>query len=139
MSKRTFYIIASHKQINNNNNIPPPPPLPISLQEFMGLMGDHMVNLGEAKKEKEAKKQKSEQERQKQQEEAMRRELEKADPEVAKVLQNQEVAQILADPNMQKIMQECTQPGVLRKYMSDPVIAKKFRILQKHGLIQMHF
>ena len=109
------------------------------LQEFMGLMGDHMVNLGEAKKEKEAKKQKSEQERQKQQEEAMRRELEKADPEVAKVLQNQEVAQILADPNMQKIMQECTQPGVLRKYMSDPVIAKKFRILQKHGLIQMHF
>ena len=47
--------------------------------------------------------------------------------------------EILADPNMQKIMQECTQPGVLRKYMSDPVIAKKFRILQKHGLIQMHF
>ena len=31
------------------------------LQEFMGLMGDHMVNLGEAKKEKEAKQQKEQQ------------------------------------------------------------------------------
>ena len=102
------------------------------LQEFMGLMGDHMVNLGENKKEQEAKKQK-------QQQEAMQKELEKADPEVAKVLRNQEVASILADPNMQKIMQECTKPGVLRKYMNDPAIAKKFRLLQKHGLIQMHF
>ena len=106
------------------------------LQEFMGLMGDHMVNLGESKKEQEAKKQKQQQE---QQQEAMRKELEKADPEVAKVLRNQEVASILADPNMQKIMQECTKPGVLRKYMNDPDIAKKFRLLQKHGLIQMHF
>ncbi len=106
------------------------------LQEFMGLMGDHMVNLGAAKKEKEAKNQKLEKEKQ---QEAMRKELEKADPEVAKVLQNQEVASILADPNMQKIMQECTKPGMLRKYMSDPAIAKKFRLLQKHGLIQMHF
>ena len=68
------------------------------LQEFMGLMGDHMVNLGESKKEQEAKKQKQQQE---QQQEAMRKELEKADPEVAKVLRNQEVASILADPNMQ--------------------------------------
>ena len=52
------------------------------LQEFMGLAGDHMVNLGESKKEQEAKKQKQQQE---QQQEAMRKELEKADPEVAKV------------------------------------------------------
>ena len=47
-----------------------------------------------------------------------------------KGLTKQEVAQILADPNMQKIMQECTQPGVLRKYMST-VIAKKLPYLAK--------
>jgi hypothetical protein len=100
------------------------------LNEFTGLMGDHMTKLGENQKEKEEKELKQKQEE-------MRKEIAKNDPEVAKVLENQDVASILADPEMQRIMQECTKPGVLRKYMSDPTIAKKFRILQQHGLIQI--
>ena len=107
------------------------------LQEFMGLMGDHMVNLGEDLKEKEEREKKEAEKEMERKKEEMRKEIAKKDPEVAKVLANQDVASILADPEMQKIMRECTQPGVLRKYMQNPEIAKKFRLLQQHGLIQI--
>ena len=99
------------------------------MQEFLGLMGDHMQKLGQKEK---SNKEINERARK---EEAMKK-IKSEDPEVAKVLSNPEVFNLLNDPEMKKILQECsTTPYALNKYMNDPKIRKKLEMMKKFGLV----
>ena len=100
------------------------------MQEFMGMMGDHMHQLGEKEQHNQVINEKA------QKEEAMKK-IKKEDPEVAKALSNPEVFELLNDPQMKAILQECsTTPYALGKYMQDPKIRQKLMMMKKYGLIQ---
>ena len=101
------------------------------MQEFMGMMGDHMHKLGE----KQAHNAKINEAAAK--EEAMKQ-IKKEDPEVGKVLANEELMGLLNDPEMKRIMQECASTdGALQRYlMHDPKVRNKLLLMRKHGLIR---
>lgn len=61
-----------------------------------------------------------------------------ADDEVRKVMSNKALIDILRDPGMQRILEECRLDGrKLQHYMRDPDIKRKFVILSKAGLIRI--
>ena len=100
------------------------------MQEFMGMMGDHMHKLGEKEKSNKIINERAAKE------EAMKK-VKKEDPDVARVLSNPEVYDLLNDPEMKAILHECsTTDGALGKYMRDPKIRQKLELMKKYGLIQ---
>jgi hypothetical protein len=100
------------------------------MEEFMGLMGDHMHNLGAKQKHNQEINERA------QKEEAMKK-IRSEDPEVAQALANPEVFNLLNDPEMKAIMKECSeQQYALGKYMQDPKIRKKLMKMKELGLIQ---
>jgi len=55
---------------------------------------------------------------------------------VDQVLAKPEVKKLLEDGEVQKVLAECGDPNIFRKYQKDLVWQEKFKILQENGLIQ---
>lgn len=118
------------------------------IQEWVGMMGGHFDKLG--KKEEEEKKQKKQEEAKKAvgtnpitgkeirwdnlPEEAKDQ---KADEQVQKILGTPELAALLNDPEMHKVLQDCGNPGRLGHYMRDPQWGPKLRMMADAGLVQI--
>jgi hypothetical protein len=69
---------------------------------------------------------------------AREKRLPNADDEVTAALSDKDLVNVLRDPVMQRIMEECRLDGrKLPKYLRDPDIRRKFMVLQKHGLIRI--
>lgn len=127
------------------------------LMEFAGVMGDHFLTLNEessalageeAKKEEEPKK--LMREIGPLEEKAMRavkenihiqqQRHEQLDNEVQQILSNDFIRSILLDPQMQQILQDCSNDGgngKLRYYMEHDDFGPKLRVLMKAGLIKV--
>lgn len=54
---------------------------------------------------------------------------------VEKVLQQPELKELLMDPSMQRVLQECGEPQVLARYMRHPEIGPKLQLMARAGLI----
>ncbi|CAM9264305.1 unnamed protein product [Hapterophycus canaliculatus] len=54
---------------------------------------------------------------------------------VEEVLQRPELRELLMDPGMQRVLQECGDPQVLAQYMRHPEFGSKLRIMSRAGLI----
>lgn len=118
------------------------------IQEWVGMMGGHFEKLG--KKEADEKKKKAQEEAKKAttKNPVTGKEIrwdtlpaeakdEKADEKVQKILANQELAGLLNDPEMHKVLQDCGNPGRLGYYMRDPQWGPKLRMMADAGLVQI--
>lgn len=54
---------------------------------------------------------------------------------VEKVLQQPELRELLMDPGMQRVLQECGDPRVLARYMRHPDFGPKLQLMARAGLI----
>ncbi|EQC31369.1 hypothetical protein SDRG_10971 [Saprolegnia diclina VS20] len=101
------------------------------LRDFMQFMGAHFEALGKAADADAAKA-------------SQRHALEAAaqtpqeQAQVQRILSDPELQAILSDPEMQAVLQRCTAPGVLLRYLHDPIVGPKIRKLQAAGLVQLH-
>jgi len=57
--------------------------------------------------------------------------------QVQKILQDKELTNILMDPNFQRVMQDCSTPGKMQKYMHHPEYGRKLRKLIEAGLLKI--
>lgn len=119
-----------------------------SFTELMSLLSTHFKALGKAANEKTAA---EEADRKKVADgplaqEALRRAAEgvgvAATPAtkeetaaVEDVLQRPELRELLMDPGMQRVLQECGEPQVLARYMRHPEFGPKLRLMSQAGLI----
>lgn len=119
-----------------------------SFTELMSLLSKHFTAMGEAADEKAAA---EEADRKRVADgplaqEALRRAAEgvgaAATPATAeetasveKVLQQPELREILMDPGMQRVLQECGKPQELARYMRHPEFGPKLQLMAKAGLI----
>jgi hypothetical protein len=55
---------------------------------------------------------------------------------VKEIVNNPEIAQMLMDPAMQTILQECGDPAKFQKHMRNPETARKIDLLFKSGLVK---
>lgn len=60
------------------------------------------------------------------------------DPEVERVLSNPEVKSLLMQPEVMNMLRDCTQPGRLNYYMSNPKSSEIIKKLAQYGLVQIH-
>lgn len=67
----------------------------------------------------------------------MASETSELDDQVSSILSNDELRSILLDPQMQRIMEECSTGNKLRYYMSHEEYGPKLRTLMGAGLIQL--
>ena len=132
------------------------------LREYCGVLGEHFTELGGEQEEAEAKAKEKKGQTQNGAprtpadsmgplaEAAMRREQERKargetdvpmsqDEEemMQRIASNPEMAEILMDPAMQIIMQECSLPGRMHAYMQHPQYGPKLRKLMEAGLLKM--
>ena len=56
---------------------------------------------------------------------------------IQNIVADPEMAQILMDPAMQIIMQECAMPGRMHAYMNHPDYGPKLRRLMQVGLLKV--
>lgn len=119
-----------------------------SFTELMSLLSTHFTALGKAADEKKAA---EEADRKKVADgplaqEALRRAAEgvgvAATPAtkdetaaVEEILQRPELRELLMDPGMQRVLQECGEPQVLAQYMRHPEFGPKLRLMSQAGLI----
>lgn len=54
---------------------------------------------------------------------------------VDKILANEELREMLLDPKLQQILQECGDPAKFQRHMSDPETARKIKLLFENGLV----
>ena len=119
------------------------------MQEWMGVMGGHFDTLGEKQKEKQQRQQQKQQQQQQPppastavtdpeaaREKALK-DLAQRDPEVQKVLADQDIRQMLQDPKLQARLQSCGDPRVLRQNLQDPVFRAQVKKLKEAGLVQI--
>jgi chemotaxis protein histidine kinase CheA len=67
-------------------------------------------------------------------------EVEEVDPvanDVALVLADTELKSLLMDPELQRVLQQCGEPGKLRHFMSHPEFGPKIKRLAQAGLVQI--
>ncbi|KDO33413.1 hypothetical protein SPRG_19403 [Saprolegnia parasitica CBS 223.65] len=101
------------------------------LRDFMQFMGAHFEALGKVADADAAKAK-------------QRHALEAAahtpqeQAQVERILGDPELQAILSDPDMQAVLQRCTAPGVLLRYLQDPIVGPKIRKLEAAGLVQLH-
>ena len=122
------------------------------MTEFAGVMGEHFKELGETQEEnlKEASRGAEPKGIGPLAEDAIRREKERqakgevgwdeaAVPQhkVDEIINDRDVAGILMDPEMQKVLQECQLPGRMGKYMNDQKWGPKIRLLIDKGLLKV--
>ncbi|KAG5184650.1 hypothetical protein JKP88DRAFT_163122, partial [Tribonema minus] len=60
-----------------------------------------------------------------------------ADADVARILADEGLRELLVDPGMQTVLQECSAPGRLRHYAAHPEWGPKIRRLAQAGLVQI--
>lgn len=73
---------------------------------------------------------------------ARRGEIGNDDEEVRRVLSNPVVVELLRDPQMQRIMEECRHDATgarLAYYLRIPAVAQRLKVLQDAGLISIRF
>jgi hypothetical protein len=137
------------------------------ITEFAAVMGEHFKEVGDKEEMEEKKKHQQQQQQQQQQqlqqnsapptmgpqlgplaEGAVKREQERAkNPQVGweepdqkkvdEIVGNQHISSILMDPEMQRVLQECGEPGKMFKYMNDKVWGPKIKVLIDNGLIKV--
>lgn len=57
---------------------------------------------------------------------------------VQKILQDQELQSILADPEFRKILQQCSeQPHVFQQYLRDKTVGPKLQKMMSAGLVTL--
>merc|ERR1711934_334833 len=109
-------------------------------------MGAHFESLGEKQKEQARRAQQQQQQRQQASntvadpeaaKEAALKALAEKDPEVSKVLADQDIRKMLQDSTLQAKLQACNDPRVLRENMADPVFRAQVKKLKEAGLIQI--
>jgi hypothetical protein len=120
------------KAIFNEN-----PQLASLFQEFGRVLGLHYSKLVMVQQKKQQR-----QDEAKLPEEQMKQVSTKntRDPDqetVNKILANREMAELLMDPNMQRVMQECGVPGRMQAYMQHPEYGPKLRKLINAGLLKV--
>lgn len=119
-----------------------------SFTDLMSLLSKHFTAMGTAAEEKAAA---EEADRRRVADgplaqEALRRAAEgvgvattPATPEeaanVEKVLQQPELKELLMDPSMQRVLQECGEPQALARYMRHPEVGPKLQLMARAGLI----
>lgn len=54
---------------------------------------------------------------------------------VDRVLNQPELRELLVDPSMQKVLQECADPALLARYMGHPEYGPKLRLMAQAGLV----
>ena len=119
-----------------------------SFTELMALLADHFTGMGKA-----ADKQAEEEEADRKRvadgplaQEALRRAAEgvgvAASPatreektKVDSVLQQPELRELLMDPGMQRVLQECGDPSALARYMRHPEFGPKLQLMARAGLV----
>lgn len=119
-----------------------------SFTELMALLADHFTGMGKA-----ADKQAEEEEADRKKvadgplaQEALRRAAEgvgvAASPatgeekaKVDSVLQQPELRELLMDPGMQRVLQECGDPSALARYMRHPEFGPKLQLMARAGLV----
>lgn len=119
-----------------------------SFAELMALLADHFTGMGKAA-DKQAEEDEAERKRvadgplaQK----ALRRAAEEvgvaASPatgeekaQVDSVLQQPELRELLMDPGMQRVLQECGDPSALARYMRHPEFGPKLQLMARAGLV----
>ena len=57
------------------------------------------------------------------------------DKKVEKILQSDELREMLLDSKLQAILQECNDPMKFQRHMQDPVTARKIKLLFDNGLV----
>ena len=134
--------------------------------EFCGVLGEHFAKLGKEQGGQEGGKQKGTKcrgckgegdgsvggkgfesapaakragERQQPQNSTMADATNEMDSQVASILGDEELRSILLDPNVQRIMEECTQHGgaKLRYYLGHEEYGPKLRRLMDAGLLRL--
>ena len=93
-------------------------------KEFMGLMGDHMMNMGQRQKEGLAERKEAERAAEKQRKAAMEK-LKQDEPDGRSGSRKQRARRVAQDPPRR--LEECQNPAVLQRYMHDQEMARKFR------------
>ncbi|CAK8990986.1 Aurora kinase B (Aurora 1) (Aurora- and IPL1-like midbody-associated protein 1) (AIM-1) (Aurora/IPL1-related kinase 2) (ARK-2) (Aurora-related kinase 2) (STK-1) (Serine/threonine-protein kinase 12) (Serine/threonine-protein kinase 5) (Serine/threonine-protein kinase aurora-B) [Durusdinium trenchii] len=102
------------------------------VQEMIKTLGEHFSSLGdeEDKRRVEAHLKASEPA-------IMTEEEAQLNKQAKEVLSNDRIRQLLSDPEMQRVLQECqTDPRRLAFYMAQPKWAERFAVLREHGLIR---
>merc|ERR1719487_2149242 len=113
------------------------PGLKAFVQEWMGVMSRHFDKLGEKQKQKEVAEQAK---AQMTTEQAVAQAAAAADdPDVKRVLANQELAAMLQDPALRAKLEACGDPATLRRHMQDADFRSKVQKLKEAGLIQIQF
>jgi CHASE2 domain-containing sensor protein len=116
------------KAIFNEN-----PQLASLFQEFGRVLGLHYSKLGKVQQQQQEAKPPEEQLKQ-----VSTKNTRDPDQEtVHKILSNQELAELLMDPSMQRVMQECGVPGRMQAYMQHPEYGPKLRKLINAGLLKV--
>lgn len=119
-----------------------------SFTELMGLLAGHFTGMGEAA-DKQAADEKTYRERVTEgplAQEALKRASEgvgvAASPptreeaaDVERVLQAPELRELLMDPGMQRVLQECSDPATLARYMWHPEYGPKLQLMARAGLV----
>ena len=107
------------------------------LNEFCSVMGQHFTDLGEKQEKKNdigpLAKEALKKEKELNQTPINKDEQDKLDA----ILSDPELTSLLMDPDMQKVMQECSKPGKMRQYMSDPNYGPKLRKMIQAGLLNV--
>uniref|UniRef100_A0A7S1BMR0 STI1 domain-containing protein n=1 Tax=Corethron hystrix TaxID=216773 RepID=A0A7S1BMR0_9STRA len=124
-------------------------------RDFCGVVGDHFMQLDAAQKREQGRRSYENGDGVEIQaksrnvgEDVAIRELGKGnftttpqnDADAAKVdaiLQDREMAEMLMDPEMKKVMADCSRPGAMRAFMSHPKWGPKLRKMIDHGLLQV--
>ncbi|CAM9344516.1 unnamed protein product [Choristocarpus tenellus] len=112
-----------------------------TFSELMGLLGDHFNGLDNDMKREEIERRKAAEGPLMQ--EALRRHAKvpreppsrEEEVEVQQILGQAELRELLLDPEMQRVLHKCGEPGKLRRYMDDPVVGPKIQKLAKAGLV----
>jgi len=118
------------------------------LREYCGVLGEHFTELGKKQEEEAAVKAKTdigpiaEVAMRREQERLVRGEADvpmspSEEEMMQKIVSDPEMAQILMDPAMQIIMQECGMPGRMHAYLNHPDYGPKLRKLMECGLLKV--
>uniref|UniRef100_A0A7S3PN33 STI1/HOP DP domain-containing protein n=1 Tax=Aplanochytrium stocchinoi TaxID=215587 RepID=A0A7S3PN33_9STRA len=128
-----FAMIAQGLQTNPTatmKEIEKDPSMKQVVNELFKVLGGHFMKLGEVQDRGMAK-------LQVQKPAIVSSEEAKLQREADKVLQNQEIRNVLSNPETKEILNKCSNPVMFRRYMNDPIWGARIRLLQQYGLVQM--
>lgn len=118
------------------------------IQEYCAVIGANFTALGEKEEKKTSSREKlgpmakraleKEEQRTSQGMASWDQAMGKEDKErLDAIMSDSDLTSLLMDPDMQKVMQECSMPGRIHRYMRDPEFAPKLKKLMEAGLLRM--